>query len=76
MKILDGELEETQFDWPSSADNNESAPVVGDITEASATSLSHNSLDGKPLAISKNTVYHPNQVTYVHGKEKKKKTYY
>ncbi|GAA5815174.1 hypothetical protein MFLAVUS_008680 [Mucor flavus] len=66
MKILDGELEETQFDWPSSADNNESVPVVGDITEASATSLSHNSLDGKPLAISKNTVYHPNQVTYVH----------
>ncbi|GAA5804266.1 hypothetical protein HPULCUR_009753 [Helicostylum pulchrum] len=72
MKILDGELEETQFDWPSSSadDNNESAtaPVVGDITEASASSLSHNNLDGKPLAISKNTVYHPNQVTYVHGK--------
>ncbi|EPB88408.1 cysteine dioxygenase [Mucor circinelloides 1006PhL] len=44
MKILDGELQETLFNWPASDQH----------------------LNGKPLAISKNTVYQPNQVTYVH----------
>lgn len=67
MKILDGELQETLFDWPtSSADADEVA--VADITEGSTASSSrHNELHGQPLAISRNTVYQPNQVTYVHG---------
>ncbi|KAI8369407.1 RmlC-like cupin domain-containing protein, partial [Radiomyces spectabilis] len=49
MKILDGQLQETLYDWPSE--------VVAE-TESSST--------GVPLHISKQTVYHPNQVTYVH----------
>lgn len=66
MKILDGELQETQYNWPTSADTD-SVQIVGDITEASApTTETHH---GQPLAVSKNTVYHPNQVTYVHGKD-------
>jgi cysteine dioxygenase len=66
MKILDGELQETQYQWPSSAETD-SIQVIGDITEVSASlpSTKH----GQPLVVSKNTVYHPNQVTYVHGKE-------
>ncbi|KAI7892107.1 RmlC-like cupin domain-containing protein [Mucor mucedo] len=64
MKILDGELQETQYHWPSSADTD-SVETVGDITDASASSSS-TTHQGKPLAVSNNTVYHPNQVTYVH----------
>lgn len=74
MKILDGELQETQYNWPSSSSagsNNNAACVeeaVADITE-STSSTTHTDSKGQPLAISKNTVYHPNQVTYVHGKK-------
>jgi cysteine dioxygenase len=66
MKILDGELQETLFDWPtSSADEQEE--VIADITEAA--SPTHNELNGQPLAVSRDTVYQPNQVTYVHGND-------
>jgi cysteine dioxygenase len=73
MKILDGELQETQFNWPSSDEQQQDeAPTSADITEDSATSSSttctNQQLNGQPLAISKNTVYQPNQVTYVHDK--------
>lgn len=67
MKILDGKLQETQYHWPSSADTD-SVESVGDITEASASSSPTTTHQGKPLAVSSSTVYHPNQVTYVHGK--------
>lgn len=71
MKILDGELQETLFNWPASGEQQDEVPVCADITESSAASVSNctdQHLNGKPLAISKNTVYQPNQVTYVHGK--------
>lgn len=71
MKILDGELQETLFNWPASGEQQDEIPVCADITESSAASVSNctdQHLNGKPLAISKNTVYQPNQVTYVHGK--------
>lgn len=73
MKILDGELQETQFNWPSSGEQQQDeVPMCADITEGSATSSSsactNQQLNGQPLAISKNTVYQPNQVTYVHGR--------
>lgn len=67
MKILDGELQETLFDWPKSSADEQEVAVV-DITEGSAPlPSSHNELNGQPLAISRDTVYQPNQVTYVHG---------
>ncbi|CAO0793195.1 unnamed protein product [Mucor circinelloides] len=69
MKILDGELQETLFNWPASGEQQDEIPVCADITESSAASVSNctdQHLNGKPLAISKNTVYQPNQVTYVH----------
>lgn len=73
MKILDGELQETLFDWPSSGEQQQDAiPMCADITEGSAasssTSCTDQQLSDQPLAISKNTVYQPNQVTYVHGR--------
>ncbi|KAL0139821.1 RmlC-like cupin domain-containing protein [Mucor lusitanicus] len=69
MKILDGELQETLFNWPSSGEQqDEEVPVCADITESSAAPASNTDqhLNGQPLAVSKNTVYQPNQVTYVH----------
>lgn len=71
MKILDGELQETLFNWPSSGEQEDEVPQRADITESSAAPASTSDdqhLNGQPLAISKNTVYQPNQVTYVHGK--------
>lgn len=68
MKILDGELQETQYHWPSSSSTDtDEVPVVGNITDTSAAASHSLTEEGTPLAISKNTVYHPNQVTYVHG---------
>ncbi|CAO3616067.1 unnamed protein product [Mucor fragilis] len=69
MKILDGELQETLFNWPSSGEQEDEVPQRADITESSAAPASTSDdqhLNGQPLAISKNTVYQPNQVTYVH----------
>lgn len=68
MKILDGELQETQYNWPTSGDNEESVPVEDVTNGTPQSSQSQNVLNGQPLAISKDTVYQPNQVTYVHGK--------
>jgi cysteine dioxygenase len=69
MKILDGELQETVFDWPKSADSEDDSTSVSaaDITESETSSASTNVFQGKPLDIKKDTMYHPNQVTYVHG---------
>ncbi|OAD66319.1 hypothetical protein PHYBLDRAFT_7545, partial [Phycomyces blakesleeanus NRRL 1555(-)] len=44
MKILDGELQETLYDWPN-------RPSID---------------GGVPLNVSRDTMYHANQVTYVH----------
>lgn len=68
MKILDGELQETQYNWPTSGDSEESVPVEDVTNGITESSPSQNEMNGQPLAISKDTVYQPNQVTYVHGK--------
>ncbi|KAI8988906.1 RmlC-like cupin domain-containing protein [Pilobolus umbonatus] len=63
MKVLDGQLQETLFEYPSSSGLSD--PVsVADITDDSVTSKDEH--EGQPLVVSRNTVYHPNQVTYVH----------
>ncbi|KAI7902607.1 RmlC-like cupin domain-containing protein [Cokeromyces recurvatus] len=77
MKVLDGELKETLFHWPStSADNDDNnQPVFMDIT-ANESSKSGSSLSNtntiqqqqQPLTVLKDTIYQPNQVTYVHDK--------
>ncbi|KAI8056497.1 RmlC-like cupin domain-containing protein [Gilbertella persicaria] len=64
MKILDGELQETLFGWPESGDSEECPQQ--DITANSLDDT--NELNGQPLAIARDTIYQPNQVTYVHDK--------
>ncbi|KAI8886135.1 cysteine dioxygenase type I, partial [Backusella circina FSU 941] len=71
MKILDGELQETLFDWPKSADeadDDSTNASAADITENETASTPTNVFQGKPLDIKKDTMYHPNEVTYVHDK--------
>lgn len=71
MKILDGELEETQYEWPSNADGDEhvssSSSPLTDITDAETKESSSSCNAGKPLTVSKRTNLHPNQVAYIHG---------
>ncbi|KAF7720713.1 hypothetical protein EC973_006309 [Apophysomyces ossiformis] len=66
MKILDGELQETLYDWPEQEVEEESAGPA-DITEA-AEEKSNNLVGANPLHVSKDTMYHPNECTYVHDK--------
>ena len=84
MKILDGELQETQYKWPESSsvaktnkDDNEcnnesvspsSSVESSDITEAVQNSSSSVEFNGTPLETRKCTRLHPNEVAYIHGK--------
>ncbi|KAI8374998.1 RmlC-like cupin domain-containing protein [Choanephora cucurbitarum] len=85
MKILDGELQETLFDWPVTSDDcnqlssmqhdTEQIDITANRNASSGTGLvaahipcSESSLNGQPLVVAKDTVYRPNQVTYVHDK--------
>ncbi|KAI8141872.1 RmlC-like cupin domain-containing protein [Fennellomyces sp. T-0311] len=65
MKVLDGELQETQYEWPS-ADVGESV-MASDITEAVQSSSSC-PIKGKPLTTRQCTRLRPNEVTYIHDK--------
>jgi cysteine dioxygenase len=65
MKILDGELQETLFDWPTSSTPDDETPF--DIT-ANDDNNTDVSVSQSPLNVSRDTIYQPNQVTYVHGK--------
>ncbi|KAI8971913.1 RmlC-like cupin domain-containing protein [Mycotypha africana] len=89
MKILDGELQETLFNWPEEATaataasaavheasvaSTAIAVTANDITEA-VHSTCHPADDKdvfvdkkQALKVFKNTIYKPNQVTYVHDK--------
>lgn len=66
MKILDGELQETLYDWPSTIIGDDT--IAQDITEPST--MTNDTDSSTPLVVSKNTIYQPNQVTYVHGGKK------
>ncbi|CAO3675421.1 unnamed protein product [Rhizopus stolonifer] len=69
MKILDGKLQETLFDWPTSTSGDDKDETSFDVTAAVEDSTAHlNTNLSQPLHISKDTIYHPNQVTYVHDK--------
>lgn len=72
MKILDGELQETLYQWPSAIIGDDE--IAQDITEPST--MTNNTDSSCPLVISKNTIYQPNQVTYVHGGWEKIPYYY
>ncbi|KAI9024333.1 RmlC-like cupin domain-containing protein [Phycomyces nitens] len=62
MKILDGELQETLYDWPCRVEESgESADITAAVAETEPTIGG-----GTPLNVSRDTVYHANQVTYVH----------
>ncbi|CAO3697676.1 hypothetical protein G6F70_008035 [Rhizopus microsporus] len=69
MKILDGELRETLYDWPQSLSADEDDATPFDITaNAGDTNKDACLHKQQPLHISRDTVYQPNQVTYVHDK--------
>ncbi|KAG1324773.1 hypothetical protein G6F62_008908 [Rhizopus arrhizus] len=65
MKILDGELQETLFDWPTSSTPDDETPF--DITANDDNNTDVN-ISQSPLNVSRDTIYQPNQVTYVHDK--------
>jgi cysteine dioxygenase len=67
MKILDGELQETQYEWPSMSGGN--AAPSSDITEAidHADPLSDDQNKNSPLVVTQQTVLRPNEVAYING---------
>ncbi|ORZ04005.1 RmlC-like cupin domain-containing protein [Syncephalastrum racemosum] len=67
MKILDGELQETQYEWPSMS--GDAAAPSSDITEAvdHADALSDDQNKNNPLAVTQQTVLRPNEVAYING---------
>ncbi|KAI9316035.1 RmlC-like cupin domain-containing protein [Dichotomocladium elegans] len=80
MKVLDGELHETQYAWPSEevsrGDSTQSTSMplpqeaVSDITAANIRTVEHAESDasGKPLTVTNHTSLRPNGVTYIHDK--------
>ncbi|KAI9305474.1 cysteine dioxygenase type I family protein [Cunninghamella echinulata] len=68
MKILDGNLQETLYDYPNKLIEDHSNTDI-DIT-ANNTVKNHIEMDPSKnlLHVSKNTVLHKNQVAYVHDK--------
>ncbi|KAI9485611.1 MAG: RmlC-like cupin domain-containing protein [Benjaminiella poitrasii] len=68
MKILDGELQETLFDWPSSVEpcDETVVDITQDLNNNKTTTIKCN--NQQPLVVARNTIYQPNQVTYVHDK--------
>lgn len=67
MKILDGELQETQYEWPSMSGDG-GAPL-SDITETvdHAGPLSDDQNKNNPLVVTQQTVLRPNEVAYING---------
>lgn len=61
MKILDGELQETLFDWPTSSTPDDETPF--DITANDDNNTDVN-ISQSPLNVSRDTIYQPNQVIY------------
>ncbi|KAI7854714.1 RmlC-like cupin domain-containing protein [Circinella umbellata] len=84
MKILDGELQETQYKWPESSNiansnkdddecngkslSSSSSVESSDITEAVQKSSSSAEFKGNPLETRKCTRLRPNEVAYIHDK--------
>lgn len=67
MKILDGKLQESLFDWPDMSDqeNVEAAADASDITTARKVDVCPKT--GVCLTKQRETIYGADQVTYVHG---------
>lgn len=67
MKILDGELKESLFDWPDMNDqeNVDAAADACDITTARKADVCPKT--GVCLTKQRETIYGADQVTYVHG---------
>jgi hypothetical protein len=67
MKILDGKLKESLFDWPdmNDQDNVEAAEDGCDITSARKHDVCPKT--GVCLKKQRETIYSADQVTYVHG---------
>jgi hypothetical protein len=68
MKILDGELKESLYDWPEKAEQDDGSDAVADITDA-ATTDKHACCPRTGVCLTKQRerIYGADQVTYVHG---------
>lgn len=72
MKVLDGELSETQYAWPTSSPKQDDDSVLStadssDITDAVVTHADEKRQDGKQMKVINLTRLCPNEVTYIHG---------
>lgn len=67
MKILDGELKESLFDWPDMTEQENVDPTDESCDITSARKLDCCPKTGACLAKQRETVYGADQVTYVHG---------
>lgn len=76
MKVLDGELSETQYAWPTSSSSSPkqdssalSEADSSDITDAVVTHADGDEKrpDGKQMKVINLTRLCPNEVTYIHG---------
>ena len=73
MKVLDGELSETQYAWPKSSPKQDSSALStadsSDITDAVVTHADDDEKrpDGKHMEVINLTRLCPNEVTYIHG---------
>ncbi|KAI7882054.1 cysteine dioxygenase type I [Lichtheimia hyalospora FSU 10163] len=74
MKVLDGELSETQYAWPKSSPKQDSSALStadsSDITDAVVTHADDDEKrpDGKQMQVINLTRLCPNEVTYIHDK--------
>ncbi|KAI9262046.1 RmlC-like cupin domain-containing protein [Sporodiniella umbellata] len=71
MKILDGQLQETLFDWPATSgdDGTETSfDITADTTVHDGKDKQLSMNRDQSLHVTRDTVYYPNQVTYVHDK--------
>ncbi|KAI8583774.1 hypothetical protein K450DRAFT_219938 [Umbelopsis ramanniana AG] len=66
MKILDGKLQESLFDWPDMSDQESVATDMCDITTARKLDVCPKT--GVCLTKQRETIYGADQVTYVHDK--------
>ncbi|ORZ11862.1 RmlC-like cupin domain-containing protein [Absidia repens] len=69
MKVLDGHLQETLYEYPSKVveDNTVSnVDITADTSEDTQVSTTYSS--NHPLQVTKDTILQPNQVAYIHDK--------